>query len=162
MKTFSLTLSVALLFTVLASSNACADFSQFKMVGSAGSTVEKTTFDWNETPYLYVKLPRIGVYADINTDWLSPDTSIFESNKSVVLPGILDSKSQWISLEDWNDVKQIGTWTVSGTYGYLLPCASGSGTASFVVTPEPVSLLLYGLGGLPIAAHLIRRRKTAA
>ena len=29
----------------------------------------------------------------------------------------------------------------------------------FTVTPEPMSLVLYGLGGLPIAVHLLRRRK---
>jgi len=160
MKAFSSTLVVAVLFVLLATSNASAAFSEFKMVGSSGSTVEQTVFGWDETPYLYVKLPRVGVYADIETDWFSPEASSYEADKAVVLPGILGSKSQWISLSNWNDVKQVGTWNVSGAYEYLLPCSTGEGVASFVVTPEPVSLLLYGLGGLPLAAHLTRRKKT--
>lgn len=30
------------------------------------------------------------------------------------------------------------------------------------VTPEPISVLLYGIGGIPLAGHFLRRRKVAA
>ena len=31
--------------------------------------------------------------------------------------------------------------------------------SSFAIPPKPIAFVLYGLGGIPLAAHLLRRRK---
>lgn len=143
-----------------------APFSEFKNVGRSGSEswsgplngTGLPVFNFNETPYLYVKLPSFSLWTQINSTWGDPLANSYDANKQQWL---WNGKESWLSLSNWNTVQTPGQWMVDGSYQRLFS-QTGISTASFVVTPEPMAFLLYGIGGLPLAAHFIRRRKKSS
>jgi hypothetical protein len=148
-------ITAALLLAALASPSSAAFFSDFKTVGSNVSTAEQTSFSLSETPYLYYKLSSPVVSGKIITTWL------LGSDAFVLKAPTTPAGEGWLSLTTWDTVKKAGTWDIRG---YLKDNGTYSDckTTSFVVTPEPMAMVLYGLGGLPITVFLYRRRKTAA
>lgn len=62
------------------------------------------------------------------------------------------------------DLETIRTYSGDSQTAFNLRYGNGSASgSSFIVAPEPIALLLYGLGGLPLVAHfLIRRKKPSA
>ena len=55
----------------------------------------------------------------------------------------------WLIPIDWNSIKAVGDWTIFGTYQYnyfCVPVQQGSQKTTMTVTPEPVSMALFGLG----------------
>lgn len=138
---------------VLASPKTFA-FDEFRMVDAAGSYTDKSSFGWNETPYLYIKR---NAPVNLAIFWLSPE------NVSFFRPAQLNADNSyeaWITLVNWEASKKAGEWKVKG-FGVRNPqdCATTSFMVTPTVTPEPLSLALFGIGGLPLAARFIRRKK---
>ena len=132
--------------------NSFAAFDAYKIVGSSGSFVEKTLFGFDDpSPYLYMRLPANGE-AFTGTFWRDPDAAIFYMSTST------PDRDRWITLADWNTVKKVGTWEVNSNYFYTNG-NTGFGTAGFTVTPEPLAMALFLVGGAPIAVNLYRRRR---
>ncbi len=159
----------ALLVALTSPSLAATHFDYFKMVGAAelgNSSLSQTnparaTYGLNETPYLYYHVtPAPTVTQSVLTLWFH------KAEPGVLVPDTAtpaDTES-WLSLSNWNslsDEQKLGDWRVTGFLKQgrtLLDCK----TVSFVVTPEPMAMVLYGIGGLPLAAHFLRRRKQIA
>lgn len=161
---------LAVLGLIILSHPAFADFSQYKIVGALNSTVEKTVFSFDETPFLYLKLPQTGdVFT--GTFWSDPDSlSFFSSTQQTSSPltttvvgsdpTLISGLERWLSLANWDSIKKAGTWEVASNYFYTNG-ATGTGLASFAVTvtPEPVSMMLFFVGGAPMAVSLYRKHK---
>jgi len=69
-----------------------------------------------------------------------------------------DTTKKWYTLDsfDWGSAAVIGDWTVQATYvdgGFV------NKFSSFTVSPEPLALTLFLVGGAPIAVNLYRKRK---
>lgn len=162
-------IAAALMLSTLTGRASAAFFDEFKMVGSNTSKVLQSSFNLAETPYLYYKLSPNTVGSKVFSFWLSPlsNTSLATEITSIApdIDAPFDPVSQgWVSLANWGsipDSEKIGNWNITGylkTGSIYADCV----TTSFTVTPEPMSMILYGIGGLPIAATLFRRRKIAA
>lgn len=147
--------------------NSFADFDAYKIVGSSGSFTEKIVFGFDETPYLYMKLPD-GGKVFTGSFWRDPDASIFYiSTKNTGLDderisdsglGLVSGRKRWITLADWDAVKKVGVWEVNSNYFYKNG-DTGFGSASFTVQPEPLAMTLFLIGGAPIAVNIYRRRR---
>ena len=152
--------STALLFLILAVSlaittPASAGFETYT-VGSDGSKTAKDTFKLNETPYLYMKLPQDG-FSVTASFWHAPSGG----NPSFVSTGPDTTIERWISLPNWNSIKEAGKWSID-TGIFYSNGVSATSTASFAVTPEPLAVVLFLTGGLPIAVNLYRKKKHMA
>ena len=166
-KNLAITGLVVILFLALGSVNcAYADFDNIYTVGSNGSTTPQSTFTLDQAPWLYLQLPDTGFNVTASV-WSDPSSNPF----SVI--GIGGNNQYWLSLDNgsdasknpvtWDSVKQIGTWNISA--GYLYPSNlngdyAGAGKTSFTVTavPEPVSTVLFLLGGATLAVRRLRRK----
>ncbi|MBI5100002.1 MAG: thrombospondin type 3 repeat-containing protein [Nitrospirae bacterium] len=124
---------LALFAALLLINNVHAAFDALYTVGSYGSTIPKTTFNWNETPYLYIKLPSSNNLQYFEINWLSSPGNI---NYGLVIQD--NVRELWISAEDgYNGIKfqiegtgtqvnwfgasgmrEAGIWGVSASYFY--------------------------------------------
>lgn len=148
--------STAILILALAAfvPNSFAAFDAYKVVGSSGSFTEKTVFGFDDpSPYLYMRLPDNGK-AFTGSFWRDPDAAIFYMSTE----GSTPDRDRWITLADWAAVKKVGEWEVNSNYFYTNG-NTGFGTASFTVTPEPLAMALFLIGGAPIAVNLYRKRR---
>lgn len=146
--------TAALILSVALCSNASA-FTEFKMVGALNSEDVKSEFGWNETPYLFAQFPSAG-NIQLDSFWLDDG---FESYYAGAQLAEQDGSKVWITLSNWDSVKKTGLWEVYGSYSFdNEPCTNDCGFTRFVVTPEPMSMVLFGLGGLPLAGRFLRRR----
>ncbi len=154
---------VIMLFVVLTAGYAFAgSFDTFNIVGEDQSTTVKSVFNLSDTPYLHIVLPdNVKGFVNISTEWSNGSKNFFKNWK---LCSTYESES-WYTPRNWNrikDSKKIGEWTVEGTF-LSRNNKSGIGCASFaVVTPEPAAIMLYGIGGLPMAFAFLRRRRNEA
>ena len=149
-------ISTAILILALAAltPNSFAAFDAYKIVGSSGSFVEKTLFGFDDpSPYLYMRLPANG-QAFTGSFWRDPDATIFYMSTT----GSTPDRDRWITLADWNTVKKAGEWEVNSNYFYTTG-ATGFGSTSFTVTPEPLAMALFLIGGAPIAVNLYRKKR---
>ena len=147
-----ISLMLALFAMAAFTANVFADFDEIYMVGSSGSTDSKTTFGWDKTPWLYLKLPSAG-WNVTGSWWQDPlMTYYFEgSNPST-------ASERWLSLSDWATVRKIGDWNVNAIYFYANG-ASDTGSTDFAVVPEPVSTILFLSGGALVGGRLLIRRR---
>lgn len=153
-----LALAGAIVFAPAAKADLPA-FNEFKIVGAYGSTTEQTHFNSNsgQIPFLYVQVDPSVLKNNlkIKTIWQSPEFHAYN------IKDIANYKGEaWITLVNWNKKNRHGEWEVEGVYKYKGQF-SPEASASFVVTPEPLSMVLFGLGGLPIAARVLRRKQQA-
>lgn len=149
-------ISTAILILALAAfaPNSFAAFDAYKMVGSSGSFTEKTVFGFDDpSPYLYMRLPDNG-QAFTGSFWRDPDAAIFYMSTT----GSTLDRDRWITLADWPTVKKVGEWEVNSNYFYTSG-PTGFGSTSFTVTPEPLAMTLFLIGGAPIAVSLYRKRR---
>ncbi len=121
-------------------------------VNEIGSTKPKDTFSLNETPYLYMHLPEEG-YSVAVTFWLSPSNNIsYEST------GLLTEQDIWITPSNWENHKEIGKWQINA--GALYSLGTGyTASTSFNVTPEPLAMILFLIGGAPVAMGILKRKR---
>lgn len=136
-------------------------FTEFKMVNSndpqqSGSRIEKHTFLFSETPFLYMQISP-ALNASIRSYWTGPDTKLRTRTKTITTSS---GTEFWFSLLHWDKDRQLGPWDVKGQLWDGTTLLNKSET-SFVVTPEPSAIMLYGLGGLGLLGRLPwRNRKT--
>lgn len=152
---------VFLFFTAILTTNVFAGFDEIYMTDAEGSDTEKTIFNWDETPWLYVKLPDSNLNVTV-AFWESPNSSYYFTNS------MGSNQEYWFSLDSgvdssgnpvtWDDVKELGVWNINAGYFYA-GGGSGEGTASFTVTPEPVSSILFIAGGAVLAGRRYLKRK---
>jgi len=151
-------LSIALLsflsfVTVL--QNASAAVLDTYTVDSSSSTVAKNTFNLSETPFLYMKLSLSDI-APTQSFWNAPSsTPYFE------MTGPNLTLERWHSLTDWSTRKEAGEWTINSNVFYT-GGTTGTSVANFTVTPEPISMVLFLIGGAPMAVSLYRKRQKSA
>ena len=152
-KTFLISLLILFASSLLFVFPAYAGFNQYKIVGAMNDTNQKSDFGWDETPYLYVKfLDNGGGFPDVGSFWRSPEATYSYLSQHHV-------SETWLTLPDWNVIKKIGRWEVNSNYFYDETGSSGAAFTSFNVSPEPMAVTLFLIGGLPIAVNLYRKKK---
>ena len=133
------------------------------------STVEKLTFGWDETPAIYTKwnIDELNASQPLHQTWVwfNPDNHIVSmSSQDIGLQGLSGHLELWNSLSDnwvpslgtsWETEKKAGIWNVNvlwiNTGGVL-----GAQNVQFTVTPEPVSSVLFLVGGTAIALRKVK------
>jgi len=151
----------ALLLTAVMTNTALADFNIY-MADEEGSSTQQTIFEWDEKPWLHIELPYPDKYNVAVSWWVSPTGDLYYTST------LNNADFLWISLDsgfdttsnpvNWFDVREVGDWTVSASYHYASG-AVGSDSTSFTVTPEPVSSVLFVVGGTVFALKRYRRNK---
>ncbi|MBU4305364.1 MAG: PEP-CTERM sorting domain-containing protein [Candidatus Omnitrophica bacterium] len=151
-KNLILGLAVILLFGFLyVEQNAFAGFETYTVNGS-GDTTRKDTFGLDEIPFLYMKLPQAGLNFS-SSFWHAPS-----GGDSFVSEGPDSKTERWLSLTDWTSIKEVGKWSIDSNVFY----SNGTTATSFAscsVTPEPLAMILFLIGGLPLAFNLVRKRR---
>jgi hypothetical protein len=151
----------------MGSLQAHADFDDtadgFYTVASNGSTDYVNEFALNGAkPWLYINAPLTTVLNGMALSWWDAPS---ESAPEFMFVNPVSSNQIWVSLNDsvWDSIKEVGTWNVDAYYS-LSTLDSGSftvvsnpGAASFTVTPEPVSSVLFLLGGAGLIARRFKR-----
>jgi len=123
----------------------------------------KSTFGWDETPWLHLHFPLNAGFVTSSQEWTSPSLQTYYTSTSPQL-----TQDIWVSLDnssygDWADVKEGGIWNTDGTWeGVGSAGGQHSYTTSFTVTPEPVSSALFLIGGLSLAGVAYKRRKKSS
>lgn len=138
-----------ILFSIIVITNTTfADFEEIYMTDDDGSFIKKNNFGWNEQPWLYLLLPKAGL-STVNSWWEDPNkeyhlvTAVIEEYDDEI----------WLNLANWNTIKKLGEWNVRASYFYATG-EIGAGSTRFTVTPEPISSVLFLIGG----AALVTRR----
>lgn len=114
-------------------------------VNSPVSTTPQYEFDQGETPYIYMKLsiPDSAIAATIS-GWNDPDGLGYSSDVEVNA-----NTERWAFLSNWSNVEKAGPWTIHANY---FDSFNNNVVAStnFTVTPEPATMSLLLLGGVPL------------
>lgn len=175
MKLITKIIGIALLsLTFISTGSAFADF-EFNddlqpyeyFAGLADTYQAQTVFDFDsETPFLFYSFSADSLaenpagLADLfsTTVWTSPTGKYYQSEVNTLGLDKNGRYSYSISLSNWDAVKVGGDWTVDTIWYNTTPMEINTGAAatSFTVTPEPVSMLLMGIGGLGL---YFRRKK---
>ncbi len=144
------------LFVLSAGSVAEASyFEEIYMTNMDGGTTPVDVFDWHEQPWLFVRVPESDPSDQLRVDWSwwhSPDSDITQSFDTTT------DTVAWLTLDDWDSAKRAGDWQVNAAYFYT-GGERGGGSTSFTVTPEPVSSVLFLLGGLSLFGFEYKKRK---
>lgn len=133
------------------------------------STTPQTTFAYSQKPWLYLKLYAGGgnpqsLLAALDSRltfsaWQDPVGSPLYSTAVSTTDNEI-----WVSFTDsyWNSIKKEGTWNLTATsISPVPPVDSFYGESSFKVNaaPEPVSVVLFLLGGGIMAFYFLRNRR---
>jgi hypothetical protein len=155
-------------------------------VGSYGSTAPQSDFTRNETPWLYVKLPSYTLTGGNNKvddlylrdKWNFGTRTIVDATLSGIPTGgtfsstLTPPTEYWVSPTNWSTDpsfhNQVGTWEIydifyqfrrSGTEKQEGSFTGNGGVVNFNVVPEPVSMVLFGLGAGVLGLAQLRRKK---
>ena len=124
-----------------------------------GSYTEKNSFSLDETPWLYAKLPEVqsGDVTSLLTNWVDGGTASLDASEQNT-----DAIAEfWLTPSDWDAVKHAGPWDIKTYFAVDKPGPLAIGDLyggsevspqvtnpyRFTVTPEPVSAVLFLLGG---------------
>ena len=133
-----------------------------------GSTVKKDVFGWDEKPYVFIQFD----VDELNTNWplfvrwkwkfMGKGHPFWEFERVTDFSD--NPLNIWDSLDNWDSCKKVGKWRVETAW--WSPTLYNSGKeglgrhkVNFTVTPEPVSSILFLVGGASLAATRLRRRK---
>jgi hypothetical protein len=131
--------------------------------------IPKTSFGWNQVPFLHLFLTQADLSAVVNETWTSPTGDVYNfelKNNSFPLPidfskpYDFDFRLRHILnfLPDWFTRREIGLWSWSAiTVG-----GSNLVSGNFTITPEPISSALFLLGSATLAMRAYRKRKQKA
>lgn len=135
-----------------------------------GSTTQKTTFAYNEQPWIFLQLTDGALtesLGTISTDskWISPSGATFSVNQINTTNGfwISSTDAAWFGSGSTTGYREVGDWTVTL---YFSTVNTGDGDLTYTskdinfhvnAVPEPISAGLFLLGGASLA--VIRRRK---
>ncbi|GBD97597.1 MAG TPA: PEP-CTERM sorting domain-containing protein [Nitrospirae bacterium] len=136
----------------------------FYTVGSDGSTDMVDTFGWDETPWIYYEISAgdPGNNYTVEATWTDPDGSASDSETSFNADNSGPTQV-WQSLAEWDSKKSLGDWTVDGTYFRSdEPQNAVYASTSFTVTPEPVSSILFLVGGATLGFRRLRKNRMSA
>ena len=148
----TLVLSASILFTTRNASASPVGFVNLFTTGAYGSTTPKNIFSLEETPYLYMNLNiPAGATANTISAWNDPGILAYFSNSN-----LSTDTERWITLSNWESVKKYGKWTINANY---FDSFGNNFVAStdFNVVPEPTTMSLLLIGGIPML--LKRKRK---
>lgn len=145
---------------------------QIYTVGDKFETTEKSVFGWDEKPWLYIKLPDIGYEFDkTKSFWWDPKgvNDVSHKNKSNIIKREDSDNEMWLSFKDitwFNKLREVGEWEIKANSKLFFPSnpyidnITINGLARCTVNPEPVSSVLFLLGGGALAiAGRFRRKK---
>lgn len=145
----------AALFLLIFAGNVFAGFDALYTTDDDKSTVAKTTFDWDELPWLYLNVSgAAGKLLTASSTWTSPGGTPYVAGDE-----LMGSKMWLAFVSDWSSIRATGVWNIDANYSYS--GGSGTGSTTFTVTPEPLSSALFLFGGLVLAAGY-RKKKTKA
>jgi len=168
MKKFFRLIPVALIFSALSTGNALAkedpswdpvNFTIATYYYSNNVYMPANTFNVGQQAFLRVNVPDITDLTSVNISWNDNTSSLRLSNfyDQASLPGHMF----WINGPTFA-TSDIGAWNINADYTHIFPDLSNDHqekSLQFVVTPEPTAVMLYGLGGIPLAFSFFRRRK---
>lgn len=152
-KRFYIGLVTTFILLSLYSPHSSFALSSVYMTSNSSTYDLRTSYDWNETPWLYMDL-RDSIFNVTGTSWIDPDndTTIFNYGEN-------SSNEVWISLSNWNTIKKAGDWNVF-TYSAYVDGEYIIESAEFTVTPEPLSSILFLIGGFAFAARTYWQRRS--
>lgn len=167
-------LSVFALFLLVGNANAQAYGQAYMVTGDNSYTLanydpisEEYNYGLGATPWVYLKLKLEDLHlsSPLKVLWswssyINPyDTAIHYEEFSLF--GQAGDKEIWSSAPQpwWNTQYGPGKWTVDLAW-LNAQGARGTSTATFNVTPEPLSSALFLFGGVPVAAALLRKKRT--
>jgi len=130
---------------------ALTGFTDLFTTDSFGSTTPKDIFSLEETPYLYMSLEiPDGAIANTVSAWNAPDSLAYFSSSA-----LSTDTERWVTLSNWESVKKPGKWTINANY---FDSFGNNAVAStdFNVVPEPATMSLLLMGGIPM---LLRRKR---
>jgi hypothetical protein len=133
------------------------------------SVTPKTVFGFDETPFAFIQFEsdKLNVDKPLKLRWTwkhEHDLVGQEYERTTDFPPG-DTTQVWNALDIWDEVKEPGDWSVKTNWFNL---GEGGGfekthftvaSESFTVTPEPLGISLFLLGGTALAAGLRRRKK---
>ena len=137
------------LFVLINTSGAFAAFECIYMADVDGNI--KTAFDWDDQPYLHLKLPHAG-YSYTSAFWVDPDIISYPSGGDMSY-----DEEVVLTLDNWDTVKKIGNWNIDALYLYSATGEFAEGETSFCVLPEPSSIMLFSIGMAFFAAGFFRK-----
>jgi len=122
-----------------------------------------------DDPWLYLKLPAAPTsgsptHSSILTKWYYIDPVLGAVHKEDISGGANDLTTLdfWFTPADWDTIKIKGEWKVDATYNWLnngnAVKRTGTGSVHFL-TPEPVSMSLFGLGAGVLGLTRLRKKK---
>ncbi|MFH0985867.1 MAG: PEP-CTERM sorting domain-containing protein [Candidatus Omnitrophota bacterium] len=129
---------------------------------------EKTLFGWDEKPFVYSLFDEVDTSRTLNLTrvWkygtetiATQQESYFDGDGTDYGSGSLEI---WKGLDNWtgvSGVRKAGDWTVNTEWGYNGSDYTEFAKSSFTVTPEPVSMVLFGLGAGVLGLAQFRRKK---
>lgn len=125
------------------------------------STAMKTTFGWDETPFVFSYFPEIEPGERLRVSWVWKYEGHKEAQAHETYAD-LTSLSSWHSLSGWESIRAAGDWSVVTKWKYQGSRYTESARSYFTVTPEPFSAALFLIGGLAISARKFFRKGAKA